>query len=53
MLEVVPYSEDIQSELDLTESAQMILRAGYVNDYGENAGVRRNLEDYIMVINSN
>ena len=24
----------------------MFLRAGYVNDYGENAGVCRNLEDY-------
>ena len=29
----------------------MFLRAGYVNDYGENAGVRRNLEDYITVGN--
>lgn len=53
MLEVVPYSEDIQSELDITESVQMILRAGYVNDYGENVGVRRNLKDYITIINGN
>ncbi|WP_320962484.1 Acg family FMN-binding oxidoreductase [Hungatella effluvii] len=53
MLEVVPYSEDIQSQLDLAKNVQMILRAGYVKDYGENAGVRRNLEDYITVINGN
>lgn len=53
MLEVAPYSEAIQSELGVTEeSVQMILRAGYVNDYGENVGVRRNLKDYITVINS-
>ena len=29
----------------------MFLRAGYVNDYGENAGVCRNLEDYFTVGN--
>ena len=53
MFEVAPYSEAIQSELGVTEeSVQMILRAGYVNDYGENVGVRRNLKDYITVINS-
>ena len=51
MLEVVPYSEEIQRELDVTENVQMILRAGYVNDYGENAAVRRDLKEYITVIN--
>ncbi len=51
MLEVIPYSEEIQNELGVTESVQMILRAGYINDYGENVGVRRNLKDYITVIN--
>ena len=33
ILEGVPDSEYIQSELYLTESVQMFLRAGYVNDY--------------------
>ena len=51
ILEGVPDSEYIQSELYLTESVQMFLRAGYVNDYGENAGVCRNLEDYFTVGN--
>ena len=51
MLEVVPYSEHIQSELGTTENVQMILRAGYVDDYGENASVRRDLNEYISVIN--
>ena len=50
MLEVVPYKENIQSDLGLTENVQMILRAGYINDYGENAGVRRDLRDYVTVI---
>ena len=28
---------------------QMLLRVGYVEDYGENAGIRRDLSDYIIV----
>ncbi len=28
---------------------QMLLRVGYVDDYGENAGIRRDLSDYITV----
>lgn len=51
MLEVAPYSENIQSKLDVTEGVQMILRAGYVKDYGENVGVRRDLKDYITSYN--
>ncbi|MCR4658227.1 MAG: hypothetical protein K5770_18660 [Lachnospiraceae bacterium] len=29
---------------------QMLLRVGYVDDYGENAGIRRDLPDYITVV---
>lgn len=53
MLELAPYSEEIQNVLGVTENVQMILRAGYVDDYGENVGVRRNLKDYITVIDGN
>lgn len=52
MLEVSPYNEEIHDYLGITENVQMILRAGYVNDYGENSAVRRNLNEYITVINS-
>lgn len=29
---------------------QMLLRVGYVDDYGENSGIRRDLSDYIAVV---
>lgn len=51
MLETAPYNQDIQKDLGLSENVQMILRAGYVKDYGENAGVRRSLNEYITVVN--
>lgn len=51
MLEVDPYKEELQKRLGVTEKVQMILRAGYVEDYGENAAVRRDLDEYITVIN--
>ena len=49
ILEVSPYAHQVQSDLDLDAPAQMILRVGYVDDYGENVGVRRNLCDYVSV----
>ena len=36
-------NDSVQSE------PQMLLRVGYVEDYGENAGIRRDLSDYIVV----
>lgn len=50
MLEVEPYSQEIQGNLGTMQNVQMILRVGYVEDYGENVGVRRNLNEYITVI---
>ena len=51
MLEVTPYNEKIQNDLGTSQDVQMILRAGYVNDYGENAAVRRDLNEYVTVVN--
>lgn len=53
MLEVAPYNQEIQDRLGVSKNVQMILRVGYVKDYGENAGVRRNLNEYITVTDSN
>lgn len=50
MLEVSLYREAMREELGLSQSAQMLLRAGYVEKYGENAAVRRDLSEYITVI---
>ncbi len=52
MLEIEFYKNEINNYLKLKENAQMILRAGYVDDYGENAKVRRDLYEYVTVINS-
>ncbi len=49
-LETQPFSDEIQRDLGVTAPVQMILRLGYVNDYGSNLGLRRNLADYIEVI---
>lgn len=50
VLEVAPYNEDIQTALGLDEKVHLILRAGYVKAYGENIGLRRDLEEYITVV---
>lgn len=50
MLETTPYNKEIQDNLGVEENVQMILRAGYANDYGENSAVRRDLNEYITVI---
>lgn len=49
-LETQPFSSSIQNDLGVTAPVQMILRLGYVNEYGANCGVRRNLSDYIQII---
>jgi len=50
MLETEPFSKSIQKYLGTDKPVQMILRIGYVNDYGTNSGIRRNLKDYITVV---
>ena len=40
---------DLVSNINLTTEPQMILRVGYVSDYGENAAIRRDLSEYINV----
>lgn len=49
MLETSPFSESIQADLSLSSPVQMIIRAGIVEDYGENSTVRLDLDDYITV----
>lgn len=48
-LETSPFKEAITQDLQLTKSCQMIIRLGYVDKYGENQALRRNLEDYIIL----
>jgi len=50
MMEASPFAENIQLDLGLDAPVQMILRAGITNDYGGNAGIRRDLATYITVI---
>jgi hypothetical protein len=50
MIEASPFAENIQLDLGLDAPVQMILRAGITNDYGSNAGIRRDLATYITVI---
>ncbi len=50
-LETKPFSSSIQNDLGVTAPVQMILRLGYVDEYGTNCGLRRNLSDYIEVVN--
>ena len=49
-LETQPFCSSIQTDLGVTAPVQMILRLGYVDEYGVNCGVRRNLSDYIEVV---
>lgn len=49
-LETQPFCSSIQNDLGVTAPVQMILRLGYVDDYGVNSGLRRNLSDYIEVL---
>ncbi len=49
-LETQPFSNSIQNDLGVTSPVQMILRLGYVDEYGNNLGLRRNLTDYIEVV---
>ena len=40
---------DMMSELELSAEPQMILRIGYVRDYGTNAKIRRDIDDYVNI----
>ncbi len=48
-LEEVPYKNEIQKKLNVNEPVQMVLRVGYVKEYGQNARIRRDLSEYITV----
>lgn len=48
-LEDSEIKSDMISTINLKEEPQMILRVGYVSDYGENAAIRRDLAEYINV----
>ncbi|MDE5667717.1 MAG: hypothetical protein K2I29_05700, partial [Clostridia bacterium] len=49
-LETEPFCLSVQNDLGFSAPVQMILRLGYVDDYGTNSGLRRNLSDYIKVV---
>ena len=48
-LEIPEYTKKLTETLGLNEEPQMLLRTGMVKKYGNNAGIRRNLSDYITV----
>lgn len=43
------YRADLNQTLATAAPVQMVLRIGYVEDYGTNALIRRNLSDYITI----
>ena len=47
-IEEKEYRDNLQSTLGI-DNIQMILRIGFTADYGSNAGIRRDLADYISV----
>jgi len=49
ILETSPFAESIQTDLDLNEPVQMIIRGGLVSDYGKNSNIRLDLSDYVIV----
>jgi hypothetical protein len=49
ILEEQPYSDEINAKLGISAPIHMVLRLGYVSDYGMNNNIRRDLGDYITV----
>jgi hypothetical protein len=49
ILEEEPYCSLVSQDLNLREQPQMVLRLGIADNYGENAAIRRDLADYIIV----
>ncbi|MDY5323401.1 MAG: hypothetical protein SPG96_00570 [Succinivibrio sp.] len=48
-----PYTRKLFAyKLNTKDKLQMILRIGYVDDYGKNYKIRRDLNDYIKVESS-
>ncbi|MHC1723827.1 MAG: hypothetical protein AB9836_11575 [Aminipila sp.] len=50
MLETEPFAQSIQKDLGTDKPVQMILRIGYADEYGKNSDIRRNLNEYITVV---
>jgi len=48
-LEETPYCDEISDKFGADGKVQMILRAGLVDDYGENAGIRRDLKEFVYL----
>jgi hypothetical protein len=44
--------QELKTDLNTDSDPQMILRIGYVNDYGENNGIRRDLANYVSIVSS-
>lgn len=51
VLEIDDMRGRLEAELETELPIQMILRIGYTEDYGENMQVRRDLDEYIEVVN--
>lgn len=49
-LEVAPFKDHITSDLSLDMDCQVIMRLGYVKEYGTNQGLRRSLVDYVTIV---
>jgi hypothetical protein len=49
-MEEEPYQSDINSQFGEGSGVQMILRAGIIGGYGENAGIRRNTKDFVRMM---
>lgn len=52
MLEEEPFKSQIQGDLQLELPVQMIFRAGYVDNYGQNHGIRRPLSAFVFAVMS-
>lgn len=50
ILETQPFASTVQDQLETSLPVQMILRAGYVKNYGFNCGLRRSLSEYVHVL---
>lgn len=49
ILEEDPYKAEISKKLNLDNNVQMILRIGYVDSYGKNSNIRRDLSEYVTI----
>lgn len=49
MMEESPYKEELSGRLGTEAPVQVILRAGTVEEYGQNNKIRRDLKDFVIV----